>query len=65
MIIRMILSFAAGFATSKLFSNNSSMEKIKKSAKENTEKIKTTSKKVAEIVKEEFGKKKAKDGLKL
>ena len=58
MIIRIILSFAAGFAAAKIFSDNSGIEKVKKSAKENAEKIKTTSKKVAQIVKEEFGKKK-------
>ena len=58
MIIRIILSFAAGFAAAKIFSDNSSMEKVKKAAKDKTEKIKTTSKKVAQIVKEEFGKKK-------
>ncbi len=59
MIIRIILSFAAGFAVAKIFSDSSGVEKVKKAAKENTEKIKTTSKKVAQIVKEEFGKKKA------
>ena len=57
-MIRIILSFVAGFAAAKLFSETSGMEKVKKAAKEKTEKIKTTSKKVAQIVKEEFGKKK-------
>jgi len=57
-MIRIILSFAAGFAAAKLFSKSSSMEKVKKAAKEKTEKIKTTSKKVAQVVKEELGKKK-------
>ncbi len=57
-MIRIILSFAAGFVASKLFSESSSMEKVKKAAKEKTEKIKTTSKKVAQVVKEELGKKK-------
>ena len=58
-MIRIILSFVAGFAAAKFFSDNSGMEKVKKAAKEKTEQIKTTSKKVAQVVKEEFGKKKA------
>ena len=56
-MFRIIIYFAAGFATAKIFSGSGSVEKIKKAAKENTEKIKNTSKKVAQAVKEEFGKK--------
>ena len=56
-MIRIILSFAAGFVAAKLFSGNSDMEKVKKVAKEKTEKIKVTSKKVAQVIKEELGKK--------
>jgi len=56
-MFRIIIYFAAGFATAKIFSGSGSVEKIKKAAKENTEKIKNTSKKVAQVVKEEFGKK--------
>ncbi len=57
-MLRIILYFAAGFATAKIFSGTGSIEKIKKTAKENTEKIKNTSKKMAQVVKEEFGKEK-------
>lgn len=56
-MFRIIIYFAAGFATAKIFSGSGSMKKIKEAAKENTEKIKNTSKKVAQAVKEEFGKK--------
>ena len=56
-MLRIIIYFAAGFATAKLFAGKGSMEKITKAAKENTEKIKNTSKKMAKAVKEEFGKK--------
>ena len=64
MIIRIILSFAAGFVAAKIFSDNSGIEKVKKAAKEKTEKIKTTSKKVVQVVKEEFGKKKPDEATK-
>ena len=57
-MFRIMIYFAAGFATAKIFSGSGSVEKIKKAAKENTEKIKNTSKKMAQAVKEEFGKKK-------
>ncbi len=56
-MFRILIYFAAGFATAKIFSGSGSVEKIKKAAKKNTEKIKNTSKKVAQAVKEEFGKK--------
>ncbi len=57
-MLRIIIYFAAGFATAKIFSGTGSIEKIKKAAKENTKKIKNTSKKMAQAVKEEFGKEK-------
>ncbi len=56
-MLRIILSFTAGFVIAKLFPKNYNIDKIKEIAKENTEKVKNTSKKVVQVVKEEFGKK--------
>jgi hypothetical protein len=56
-MIKIIISFAAGFAVAKLTSDSKIIEKTKKSAAENYEKVKSASKKVAGVLKEEFSSK--------
>lgn len=56
-MLRTIISFAAGFVVAKFTSDSKFIEKTQKSALENYEKIKSTSKKVAGVVKEEFSSK--------
>ena len=56
-MVRIIISFAAGFVVAKFTSDSKFIEKTKKSALENYEKVKSTSKKFAGVVKEEFSSK--------
>ena len=56
-MLRIILSFVAGFAVAKLFATKSSVEEVKAVAQKTADKITKTSRKVADVIKEEFGKK--------
>ena len=59
-MIRIVISFVAGFAVAKLTGDSKIIEKTKKCAAENYEKVKSASKKVADVVKEEFSSKEEK-----
>ncbi|MCP4114565.1 MAG: hypothetical protein GY737_04040 [Desulfobacteraceae bacterium] len=56
-MIRTVISFAAGFAVAKLTADSKIIKKTKECAAENYEKVKSASKKVAGVVKDEFSSK--------
>lgn len=53
-MLRIIVSFAAGFVVAKLTTNNKTIENLKETSCKMAKKIQTTSKKVAAVVKDEF-----------
>ncbi|MEA2061688.1 MAG: hypothetical protein U9P10_14525 [Thermodesulfobacteriota bacterium] len=61
-MLRIILSFAAGFTLAKLTSDNSIIKKTKKQAADSYRKIKSASQKTAGVIKEEFSSKEEKTG---
>ncbi len=53
-MIRTVIAFAAGFVVAKITTDSKFIKKTKESATENYKKVAAASKKVAEVVKEEF-----------
>lgn len=56
-MLRIIIGFAAGLLTAKLVNSPERLDDVKSVAKENMEKIKNASGKIADTLKDEFKKK--------
>ncbi len=56
-MLRIIIGFAAGLLTAKFVNKPERLDDVKSVAKENMEKLKNASAKIADAVKDEFGKK--------